>query len=112
MHPEIPTTTVSDLPDPLPEEVSVLDVREPVEWEHGHIAGAVHLPLMQLVQRLADVPDGRVVVVCRVGSRSAQATAYLTQQGYDAVNLEGGLVDWFDAGRPLVSETGRQPQVV
>lgn len=109
---EIPSTTVTEVPDPLPDGVSVLDVRESVEWEHGHIEGAVHVPLMQLPERRAEVPDGRVIVVCKVGGRSMQATRYLVQQGYDAVNLEGGMVDWAVAGRPMVSDTDRSPQVV
>ena len=67
---------------------------------------------MELVQRLAEVPAGRTVVVCKVGARSAQATAYLAQQGYDVVNLDGGMVEWAAAGRPMVSDTGRPPQVV
>ena len=109
---QIPTVTTNELPNPLPEGVSVLDVREPVEWAHGHIDGAVHIPLMELVQRLAEVPDGRTVVVCKVGARSAQAVAYLSQQGYDVANLDGGLVEWAGDGRPMVSDTGRPPQVV
>ena len=51
--------TVDDLPDPLPEGLAVLDVREPVEWAHGHIEGAVHIPLMELPQRLDEVPAAR-----------------------------------------------------
>ena len=108
----IPSTTVSDLPDPLPEATSVLDVREPVEWAHGHIDGAVHIPLMDLPQRLPDIPQGHVVVVCRIGSRSARAVAYLQQQGIDAVNLDGGLVEWVEAGRELVSESDHSAHVV
>ena len=109
---QIPTVTTNELPNPLPEGVSVLDVREPVEWAHGHIDGAVHIPLMELVQRLAEVPDGRTVVVCKVGARSAQAVAYLSQQGYDVANPDGGLVEWAGDGRPMVSDTGRPPQIV
>ena len=109
---QIPTVSTTELPNPLPEGVSVLDVREPVEWAHGHIAGSVHIPLMELVQRLAEVPAGRTVVVCKVGARSAQAAAYLAQQGYDVANLDGGLVEWVGDGRPLVSDTGRPAQVV
>ena len=41
-----------------------------------------------------------------------QATHYLAQQGYDAVNLDGGMIDWAAAGRPMLSENGRPPQVV
>ena len=109
---QIPTVATTELPNPLPEGVSVLDVREPVEWAHGHIAGSVHIPLMELVQRLAEVPAGRTVVVCKVGARSAQAAAYLAQQGYDVANLDGGLVEWVGDGRPLVSDTGHPAQVV
>jgi rhodanese-related sulfurtransferase len=112
MHPEIPATRVAELPDPLPGDVAVLDVREPVEWEHGHIDGAVHVPLMQLLERIDEVPDGKVVVVCKVGGRSMQAVGYLRRQGYDAVNLDGGMVEWAGAGRPMLSENGRPAQVV
>ncbi|HTW18236.1 MAG TPA: rhodanese-like domain-containing protein [Nocardioides sp.] len=108
----IPTVSIDGVPNPLPEGLGVLDVREPVEWEHAHIEGAVHIPLMDLPQRLGDVPDGQVLVVCKVGGRSAQAVGWLAQQGYDAVNLDGGMLDWAAAGRPMVSETGQPPQVV
>jgi rhodanese-related sulfurtransferase len=111
MH-HVPSVTVADLPDPLPEGTSVLDVREPVEWEHGHIDGALHIPLMQLTQRLDELPVGHTVVVCTVGGRSAQAVAYLAQQGHDVVNLDGGMIEWAAAGREMVSDTGHAPHVV
>lgn len=104
--------TVQELPDPLPEGLSVLDVRDHAEWEHGHIDGAVHIPMGELTQRLDELPVGHTVVVCRVGARSAQVVAYLSQQGHDVVNLDGGMVEWADAGRGMVSETGRAPHVV
>ena len=110
--PEIPSVTVDGVSDPLPNDVTVLDVREPVEWQHGHIDGAVHIPLHELVARLGELPDGRTLVVCQVGGRSAQAVAYLNQHGREAFNLHGGMVDWADAGRPMVSDTGRPPHVV
>jgi len=111
MH-QIPTVTVEGVPDPLPDGLVVLDVREPVEWQHGHIDGAVHIPLMQLPQRLAEVPGGQTLVVCKIGGRSAQAVGYLVQQGIDAVNLDGGMLEWAGAGRPMVSEIGQPPHVV
>ena len=110
--PEIPTLTVDGVPDPIPDDVTVLDVREPVEWQHGHIDGAVHIPLMELGARLQEVPAGRTLVVCQVGGRSAQAVAYLNQHGHEAFNLHGGMIDWAEAGRPMVSETGQTPHVV
>ena len=57
------------------------------------------------------MPEEQLLVVCKVGARSAHAAAYLLQQGRDAVNLDGGLLDWEAAGRALVSETG-QPALV
>ncbi|MGB0100181.1 MAG: rhodanese-like domain-containing protein [Nocardioides sp.] len=104
--------TIDQVPHPLPDGLTVLDVREPVEWQHGHIEGAVHVPLATLPVRHTELPAARTLVVCRVGGRSAQAVMWLQQQGYDAVNLEGGMLDWEAAGRPMVSESGQPPQVV
>ena len=109
---EIQTVTVDAVPDPLPEELSVLDVREPFEWEHGHIDGAVHIPMNDLPERLDEVGGGQTLVVCKVGGRSGQVVAWLAEQGYDVVNLEGGMLDWAAAGRPMVSDTGAEPHVV
>jgi rhodanese-related sulfurtransferase len=108
----IPTVEVAGVPDPLPDDLRVLDVREEVEWAHGHIDGAVHIPLMDLPARLREVPDRRTLVVCKVGGRSAQAVAYLTAHGREAINLGGGMMDWAEAGRPMVSETDAPPHVV
>lgn len=108
----IPTVTVDQLPNPLPEGVTVLDVREPMEWVHGHIEGALHIPLGTLPVRLPELPEGQILVVCKVGGRSAQAVMWLQQQGHDVVNLDGGMLDWEAAGRPMVSDTGTAPQVV
>lgn len=108
----IPTVAMTDLPDPLPEGLIVLDVREQVEWDHGHIEGAVHVPLMDLPNRVGELSQDQTLVVCRVGGRSAQATGWLAQQGFDAVNLDGGMLEWEAAGRAMVSETGQPPQVV
>lgn len=103
----IPTVSIEQVPNPLPEGLAVLDVREPVEWSHGHIDGAQHIPLGELVERFAEVPaDVQVLVVCKVGGRSAQATGYLVQNGVQAINLDGGMLEWQAAGRPMVSDAG------
>ena len=107
---QIPTI----LADQVPAEAYLLDVREPDEWAAGHAPGATHLPLMDIPARLEEVPrDGDVVVVCRMGGRSAQAVAYLMQNGYDnVVNLDGGMRDWAAAGKPMVSEDGQPARVL
>jgi rhodanese-related sulfurtransferase len=103
-------------PAAVPADAVLLDVREDDEWEAGHIEGAVHVPLMQLPQRLQHdpgslQPETPIVVVCKVGGRSAQATAWLRRQGYDAVNLTGGMLAWQAAGRPLTAADGFPPRV-
>jgi rhodanese-related sulfurtransferase len=106
----VQTATPSDVTD----QTWLLDVREDDEWAAGHIAGAVHIPMSGLLPRVAEVPRDRdVVVVCKVGGRSAQVTAYLLQQGWPSVrNLDGGVHAWVSAGRDLVSENGAPPTVL
>lgn len=100
---DLPTITVADLPDPLPSDLVVLDVREPHEWAAGHIQGAVHVPLADVPARVAELDaQARTVVVCHLGGRSARATAWLAAQGHDVVNLDGGMEAWEAAGRPVV----------
>ncbi len=109
---QLPTVSIDGVPDPLPDGLVVLDVREPGEWTPGHIEGALHIPLSSLPERHQELPDAQTLVVCRVGGRSAQAVMWLQQQGHEVVNLEGGMLDWAAAGRPMVSDTGQPPQVV
>jgi rhodanese-related sulfurtransferase len=108
----VPGVSVSE----VPEDAVLLDVRENHEWTAGHAPNAVHVPIGQVVARLAEIaavlPDRPVRVVCRSGHRSAQVTGYLVQAGWDAVNVEGGMRSWAAAGRPMVAETGAAPRVV
>ena len=80
----------------------IVDVREPHEHQRAHIEGTIDIPLGELVARLDEVPrDTTVYVLCHVGGRSAQATQYLETQGFDAVNIDGGIVEWYRAGLPV-----------
>lgn len=108
---QVPTVNITDVPHPLPEGLHVLDVREDLEWQAGHIPGALHIPLSEIGAQLDDVPLEKILVVCKVGGRSAQATAWLNEQGRDAVNLDGGMLDWHAESRAMVSETGQEPHV-
>jgi rhodanese-related sulfurtransferase len=78
------------------EAPAVLDVREAPELQIAKLPmPVVHIPLGTLPARLSEVPkEGRIVCVCRSGARSAQAAQFLRQRGYDAVNLEGGILAW------------------
>ncbi|MGH8962054.1 MAG: rhodanese-like domain-containing protein [Jatrophihabitantaceae bacterium] len=102
---EIPTVTL----DELPADARILDVREQFEWNEGHIAGAQHVPMNSVPNRVSYEPDlierdERVYVICAMGARSGQVTAWLVHNGYDAVNVGGGMNAWQDAGRPIVRD--------
>ena len=95
---DIPAISVADLRDLRDSgaEHFLLDVREPHEHAHGAIAGAAHIPLGQLADRMAEVPrDRRVVIHCKMGGRSAKAVALLKQHGWQNVwNVSGGIAAW------------------
>jgi rhodanese-related sulfurtransferase len=109
----VPTTTVAELPDPLPAGATLLDVREDDEWAAGHAPGALHVPLGEVPARLAELPqDGPLYVVCRSGGRSARATAWLQQNGVEATNVDGGMSAWAAQGRALEADGGAAPTVL
>jgi rhodanese-related sulfurtransferase len=86
----------------------VLDVREPHEWQAGRIPGALHIPMGELGRRVDEVPrDRTVVVACRSGGRSATVTRALSEAGYRAENLHGGLKAWARAELPLEPDGAR-----
>jgi hydroxyacylglutathione hydrolase len=84
-------------------EVTVIDVRHTYEWEAGHLAGAQHVMLGYLTERLDEIPTDRPIVVqCRAGARSAIAASLLQSKGIPAViNLKGGINAWTAAGLPV-----------
>ena len=97
---KVPTVQPGEVAGRLAEGWTLLDVRTDGEWAEGRIAGSMHIPMDQLVQRLDEVED-RVVCVCAVGARSARVAQFLNAQGRDAVNLDGGLHAWASSGLPL-----------
>ena len=80
----------------------IVDVREPAEFEICRIPGAVLIPLSQLPSRLREFdPAQEIVLQCKVGGRSASATAYLRRAGFaHARNLTGGILAWIDQVDP------------
>jgi hydroxyacylglutathione hydrolase len=84
-------------------DVVVVDVRSRSEWDGGHLAGAVHIPLGLLPDHLAELPaHGTVVLQCETGSRSAIAASLLAARGHrDVANLAGGIAAWIQAGYPM-----------
>ncbi len=97
--------TVSKAADMRNAGAFMLDVRTREEWNAGHIPDAVLIPLDELPNRLAEVPqDQQIVVVCRSGNRSASGRDILLTAGYSQVtSMAGGMNDWSASGLPLVT---------
>ncbi len=89
------------------DEVQIVDVREPYEWQAGRIESAAHIPLNSLMGGAGEFDKARpVVAVCRSGNRSELATLMLRARGYDAHNLEGGMEEWERQKLPFTSPDG------
>jgi rhodanese-related sulfurtransferase len=111
MSQAVPTVQLTD----LPADGVLLDVREPQEWAAGHAPSATHLPMAEVPARLGELPgDGTVYVICRAGGRSARVVSFLNANGWDAVNVAGGMLEWHAGGRPLVANPAHPgpPQVL
>lgn len=105
---QVPTVELAQLPD----DATLVDVREDDEWAAGHAPDAVHVPMGEIAGRLDELPaDGTLYVICRAGGRSARVTEYLNANGWDAVNVAGGMQAWHAADRSMVADSG-EPQVL
>ena len=104
--PEVEQLTVAEFA--LRQDAFVIDVREPAEYEAGHVRGALHLPQADLALRLEELPrDQPIVCICQAGRRSLRAAQFLVQAGFtDVANVVGGTSAWVESGRPVVSAVG------
>lgn len=77
------------------EPIVLLDVREPSEVSQGKVPGSINIPLGLLSFRTHELSkETSYVVLCHAGGRSAMATQFLTQEGFDVTNMEGGMLAW------------------
>lgn len=86
----------------------LIDVREPAEFQQGHLAGAINIPRGMLEFRMGSTPaleqrDQAIVLYCKTSGRSALAASSLHEMGYvDVVSVTGGFDAWVEAGKPVV----------
>ncbi len=103
----IPQMSVRELKQRMDagEEVFILDVREPYEYQIANIGGKL-IPLNDVPQRIAEIdPSQEIVVQCRSGARSQRVAEFLKQNGYGRVaNLAGGILAWSDQIDPKVQK--------
>ncbi len=104
---EVAQVGIAAVPATFGETVVLLDVREDDEWQRGHVAGAQHIPMGDVPARMAEIdPDAELFVVCHAGGRSLRVANYLARNGYAPTNVDGGMLAWVGAGRPVVTDDG------
>ncbi len=83
---------------------TVVDVRNPHEWEAGHVEGAVWIPVDDIIPRFDELPgEGNLLFICEVGARSGLAAEYAAAMGADTsrlFNIEDGTPAWIAQGLP------------
>ena len=96
-----PEITVEELAAALEEGlVPLVDVRQPEEYQAGHVPGAKLIPLADVVARVGELPsEGPVYVICQTGVRSQRAADFYRNRGVEAYNVAGGTKAWMDAGQ-------------
>ncbi len=100
---KLPTITVTDFQELF---YLLVDVRTPEEFASGHLLGAVNIPLSEFQNNLSlwapRLPrDVTIILQCKAGSRSAQATQILLKAGFtNVLNLDGGITGWTDTFKP------------
>ncbi len=106
-EPVVAQTDVANLPGEFGPETVLLDVREHDEWRRGHAADARHIPMGEVPARINEIDrQATLYVICKVGGRSQKVAQYLAGNGYEAVNVSGGMLAWANAGRPVVTDDG------
>ncbi len=104
---DVPQATIVDVPATFGDAVVLLDVREDDEWQRGHAPGAQHIPMGDVPARMAEIDaEAQLFVVCHAGGRSQRVAQYLARNGYEPVNIAGGMLAWAGAGRPVVTDDG------
>jgi rhodanese-related sulfurtransferase len=86
------------------DDAQLVDVRSPSEFAAGHIAGSMNIPLDQIESRVADIrQDGRVILICKAGTRARMAASLISPCRENSFILEGGMDAWHRAGNLVVS---------
>lgn len=82
-------------------EIQLVDVREQLEYDAGHVPGSLHISMNEVAARATEIDKEKpVAFICLMGARSQMVTEYFRAQGYDAYNVTGGFSQWFHEKLP------------
>lgn len=106
-QPAMPEMTATELKERLDrgDDIQIIDVREPNEYQFARLPNSIHIPLGQVVNRMSEIDPARETVVhCKMGGRSARAIEALKHAGFTGqlTNLKGGITAWSNEVDPSV----------
>jgi rhodanese-related sulfurtransferase len=94
------------------QDAVVVDIRDKKDFETGHIVDAIHIPLINLKQRVVELKKAKtkpVIVVCKLGQQAGEAATILTEAGHEeVVKLSGGMAEWKAQSLPLVNKAVKE----
>jgi rhodanese-related sulfurtransferase len=107
MDADVPQAELANVPVQFGSSAVLLDVREDDEWQRGHAPDAQHIPMGEVPARLGEIDgDAQLFVICGAGGRSLRVAQYLARNGFEPTNVDGGMLAWASAGRPVVTDDG------
>ena len=107
----IKEVSVADAEVAIHDAEIVTDVREPAEYEQGHLSGAINIPRGLLEFKIGGMPalesrDTNIVIYCKTSGRAALSAASLAEMGYlNVTSIAGGYDGWVEAGKPVVTQS-------
>ena len=103
MSDQVPEVSIEEAIAKAGSGVVLIDVREPDEWEAGHAAGAISIPMSQFAERQGEFPlEDEFLVICQAGARSLRVATALAASGFSPINVAGGTSAWQSAGGAIV----------
>lgn len=89
------------------EDAVVLDIRDKGDFGQGHLANAINIPYANLANRMTELSvhkEKPIILVCKTGQTVSMAGKMLREQGYNAVRLSGGMMEWNAQNLPVVKK--------
>lgn len=89
------------------EKAVMVDVREAKDYNEGHIAGSLHIPVAKIDARMSELDkhkDGLVILACKMGQQASVVGKSLGKAGFQVRRLQGGITEWTNQGLPLVKK--------
>ena len=110
---DMETVASENLETYLSDGYELIDVREQDEWDAGHHPEAIHIPMGTIPQKIDDFKTSdNYIIICRSGARSGRVSSFMKNEGFDSLNLTGGMKQLFLTSEKIVDLNGNIGTVI